>query len=184
LTVPRQYIYSMICFFIGNQEKFQTNLSVHNINTRNKHHFHRPVVTLSCIQKGASYSGIRIFNSLPWSITNLKNEKTHFKVALKKFLNAHSFYSVDESITCTDDTYYWLYDCSNVSFTVIFLCVCMFMTCSTSYCLVTLKDLWNACIYVCILYNVENYLFRFYICFPKFKTNLLAAKHKYDTELG
>jgi hypothetical protein len=23
------------------------------------------------------------------------------------------------------------------------------MTCSTSYCLVTLKDLWNACMYVC-----------------------------------
>jgi len=26
----------------------------------------------------------------------------------------------------------------------------MFMTCSTSYCLVTLKDLWNVCIYVCL----------------------------------
>ena len=49
-------------------------------------------------------TGIRIFNSLPQSITNLKNEKTHFKVALKNFLNAHSFYSVDEFFTCTDDT--------------------------------------------------------------------------------
>ena len=35
LTVPSQYIYSLMSFFIGNQEKFQTNLSVHNINTRN-----------------------------------------------------------------------------------------------------------------------------------------------------
>jgi len=96
---------------------------VHNINTRHKHHFHRSVANLSCFQKGASYSGIRIFNGLPWSITNLKNEKTHFKIALKKFLNAHSFYSVDEFFTCTDDTYYWLYDCLNVSFTVIFLCL-------------------------------------------------------------
>jgi len=150
LNVPSQYIYSLMSFFIGNQEKFQTKSSVHNINTRNKHHFHRPVANLSCFQKGASYSGIRIFNSLPWSITNLKNEKTSFKVALKKFLNAHSFYSVDEFFTCADDTYYWLYDCLNVSFTVIFLCVCMFMTCSTSYCLVTLKDPWNAYMYVCI----------------------------------
>jgi len=83
LTVPSQYIYSLISFFIENQEKFQTNLSVHNINTRNKHHFHRPIANLSCFQKGASYSGIRIFNSLPRSITNLKNEKTQFKVALK-----------------------------------------------------------------------------------------------------
>ena len=38
--------------------------------------------------------------------TNLKNEKTQFKVALKKFLNAHSFYSVDELFTCTDDMYH------------------------------------------------------------------------------
>ena len=62
-----------------------------------------------------------IFNSLPQSITNLKNEKTEFKVALKKFLNAHSFYSVDELFTCTNDMYCWLYDCANVSYTVIFL---------------------------------------------------------------
>ena len=94
---------------------------MHNINTRNKHYLHRPVANLSCFQKGASFSGIRIFNSLPRSITNLKNEKTQFKVALKKFLNAHSFYSVDELFTCTDDTYHWLYDCVNVSYTVIFL---------------------------------------------------------------
>jgi uncharacterized membrane protein len=78
-------------------------------------------VDLLCFQKGASYSGIRIFNSLPRSITYLKNEKTQFKVALKKFLNAHSFYSVDELFTCTDDIYCWLYECVNVSYTVIFL---------------------------------------------------------------
>jgi hypothetical protein len=121
LTVPRQYTYSLMSFFIGNQEKFQTNSSVHNINTRNKHHLHRPVANLSRFQKGVSYSGIRIFNSLPWSITNLKNEKTQFKVALKKFLNAHSFYSVDELFICTDDMYCWLYICVNVPYPVIFL---------------------------------------------------------------
>ena len=120
MNVPSQYIYSPMSFFTGNQEKFQTNSSVHNINTRNKHRLHRPVANLSCFQKGASYYGIRIFNSLPQNITNLKNEKTQFKVALK-FLNAHSFYSVDELFTCTDDIYYWLYDCVNVSYTVIFL---------------------------------------------------------------
>jgi hypothetical protein len=129
LTVPSQYIHSLTRFFFRNEEKFQTNSSVLNINTRNKHHFHRPVANLSCFQKGASYCGIRTFNSLPQSIINPKNEKTHFKVALKKLLNAHSFYSVDEFFTCTDDMYCCLYDCLNVSFTVIFLCVCMFMTC-------------------------------------------------------
>jgi hypothetical protein len=91
-------------FFIATQEKFQINSSVHSINTRNKHHLHRPVANLSCFQKGASYSGIRIFNSLSRSIINLKNEK--FKVAPQKFLNAHSFYSVDEFFACTDDMYH------------------------------------------------------------------------------
>jgi len=130
------------------------------VNTRNKHHFHRPVANLSWFQKGASYSGIRIFNSLPRSITNLKNEKTHFTVALKKFLNSRSFYSVNEFLICTDDTYYWLYNCLNVSFTVIFLCVCMFTTCSTSYCLVTLKDLWNAYVYVCMYFRLSVLVLR------------------------
>ena len=80
LTVTSQYIYSLISFFIGNQEKFQINSSVHNINTRNKHHLQRPVANLSCFQKGTSYSGIRIFNSFPRRITNFKNEKTQFKL--------------------------------------------------------------------------------------------------------
>ena len=119
-----------------------------NINTRNKHHLHRPVANLSCFQKGASYSGIRIFNSLPGTITNLKNEKTQFKVALKGFkctpllfcgwiFHMHRWYVL---LTV------WLCTCSLHS--NIFI-VCMFMTCSTSYCLVTLKDL--ECIYVCII---------------------------------
>ena len=44
--------------------------------------------------------------------------------------------------------YLWRFWTENVSFTVIVLCVFIFMTCSTSYCLVTLKDLWNAHMYV------------------------------------
>jgi len=91
-------------------------------------------------------SSSRVLYSLTRSITNLKNEKTQFNVTLKKFLNSHSFYSVDEFFTCTNDMYYWVYDYVNIN---IFI-VCMFMTCSTSYCLVTLKDLWNVYMYVCM----------------------------------
>jgi IS1 family transposase len=93
LPVPSQYIYSLINFFVNNHEDFQTNSSIHNTNMRNKHHLHRPTANISCFQKNALYSGIRIFNSLPCSITNLKNEKTKFKVTLRKYQNAHSFYS-------------------------------------------------------------------------------------------
>jgi hypothetical protein len=88
--------------FVNNQENLQTNPSVHSINTRHKHHLHRSIANLSCFQKNAFYSGIRIFSSLPYSVTNLKNEKAKFKVALRRYLNAHCFYSVDEFLMCTD----------------------------------------------------------------------------------
>jgi hypothetical protein len=38
-------------FIISNQENFQTNSSIHNINTWNKHHLHRPNANLSCLKR-------------------------------------------------------------------------------------------------------------------------------------
>ena len=38
-------------FLIGDQDKFLTNLSVHSINTRNKHQLHRPIANPSRFQK-------------------------------------------------------------------------------------------------------------------------------------
>jgi hypothetical protein len=37
--VPCKCILSLMNCIINNQENFQTNSSIHNINTRNKHHF-------------------------------------------------------------------------------------------------------------------------------------------------
>jgi hypothetical protein len=47
----------------------------------------------SCFQKNTFYAGIKIFNSLPPSVTILKNDKAKFKAALRKYLNTHSFYT-------------------------------------------------------------------------------------------
>jgi IS1 family transposase len=99
--VPCQYIFSLMNFLVDNQENFQTNSSIHSINTRNKHHLHRPIANLSCFQKSTFDSSIRIINSLPSNIQNLKNEKEQFKPALRRYLNAHSFYSVDEFFMST-----------------------------------------------------------------------------------
>ena len=148
LTIPSQYIYLLVSFFIGYQDKFLTNSSVHSKNTRNKHHLHRPIANLSCFQKGAYYSGIRIFNNLPQSITSLRNEKPQFKAALI-FLCAHSFYSVDEFFACTDDLYYWL------------TWLCQFWHCNNFICFVCFWHVphpivwWQPqgsmeCIYVCM----------------------------------
>jgi len=107
-SLKPQYIYIYILideFFIVNQDTFLTSSSVHSINTRNKHHLHRPIANMYYFQKAASYSGIRIFNNLPQSITSLRNAKPQLKVALNIFLCAHSFYLVDEFFACTDDMY-------------------------------------------------------------------------------
>jgi len=40
LPVPCLYVLSLMNFIIIYQVNFQTNSSIHNINTRNKHHFH------------------------------------------------------------------------------------------------------------------------------------------------
>jgi hypothetical protein len=61
------------------------------------------MANLTCFQKSAFYSGIRIFNSVPHSLTNLKEEEAQFNVALRRYLNAHSFYPVEEIFMCIDD---------------------------------------------------------------------------------
>jgi hypothetical protein len=40
------------------------------------------------------YARIKIFNSLPSDLKILMNEKAQFKIALKRYSNTHSFYSV------------------------------------------------------------------------------------------
>jgi hypothetical protein len=88
-------MFLLMNFIVINQENVQTDSSLHNISARNKHHPHRPNASLFCFQKSTSFAGIRIFNNLPRSLPILKNEKYKFKVALRKYLNAHFFYPVD-----------------------------------------------------------------------------------------
>jgi hypothetical protein len=103
LPVPSQYIFSLINFVTNNPEIFQTNSSLHNINTRNTHHLHRPNANISCFQKSTFYAGIKIFSNLTPGVTILKNDKAKFKAALGKYLNTHSVYSLDEYLVCNAD---------------------------------------------------------------------------------
>jgi hypothetical protein len=47
-------------------------------------------------EKGVYVTGIKVFNNLPQSIKNLSNGTKQFKLALKNYLHAHSFNSIDE----------------------------------------------------------------------------------------
>jgi hypothetical protein len=81
---------------INNRQHFKLNSDVHNINTRNSLDFHYPQARLSVYQKGAHYTGIKLFNRLPGSIKQLSQDPKQFQMALKGFLYVHCFYSMDE----------------------------------------------------------------------------------------
>ena len=82
----QQNIKICLMMFVVNIENFQTNSTLHSINTRHKNQLHRLTVNLSCIQKGVSYSCINLLNSLPSNILKLQNKKSNFKFALCRYL--------------------------------------------------------------------------------------------------
>jgi hypothetical protein len=96
LPLKSQYILSVLLFVVKSKELFTTNQEIHDINTICNINLHPPICNLTLFQKGAQYSGIKLFNHLPPSIKNLSNEIKLFKPALKRFLLLHLFYSVEE----------------------------------------------------------------------------------------
>jgi len=84
LLVPCQCIFSLMNFIVNNRKNFQTTSPVHCINTRNKLHPRRPNANLSCFQKCEYLAGIKIFSTLPLSVTSLLDNKAQIKVALRR----------------------------------------------------------------------------------------------------
>jgi hypothetical protein len=75
LTLPSQYILSLLLFMIRNKNQFLVNSEVHHIDTRQQTNFHRPSVNVAKYQKGVYCLGVRVFNMLP-SYTKTELEKT------------------------------------------------------------------------------------------------------------
>ena len=101
-------------FIINDHEIFQINSSIHNINTRNKHNLHTPNANLSYFQKSIFYAGMKIFNSLPSSVTVLKNDKAKCKAALRKYVHTHSFYLVYEFFCVKIYKFIFLYNVCSI----------------------------------------------------------------------
>ena len=93
--VPCQYSLSLLNFIFHNQEIFQTNSFIHNINTSSKHHHHRPNASLSCFQKSTFCAGTKIFNALPPGLKTLNSDTATFKAAIRQYQRTHSTYSAD-----------------------------------------------------------------------------------------
>jgi hypothetical protein len=76
-------------------DKFVTNSDIHGIHTRQGFDLYYLTCKLTKVQKGVSFTGIRIFHNLPLSIKNLSDYDNKFKYSLKQFLQVGSFYSLD-----------------------------------------------------------------------------------------
>jgi hypothetical protein len=61
-------IYSIFIFVVKNMDMFITNSDMHGIHTRQGIDLHYPTCKLAKVQKGVSYTGIRILNNLPHNI--------------------------------------------------------------------------------------------------------------------
>jgi hypothetical protein len=96
LPLQSQYIFSVLLFVVKNKDLYTINQEIHNINTRSNINLHPPMCNLTIFQKGAYFFGVQLFNHLPLKIKSLSNEVKLFKSALKRFLNLHSFYSMEE----------------------------------------------------------------------------------------
>jgi hypothetical protein len=76
LPLPYEYIYSLLNFVINNLEHFQTNSAIHCVNTRNKHHLHRPVANLIRFQK------VSVIHKLSTSIWNKEELPDQWKESI------------------------------------------------------------------------------------------------------
>ena len=92
LPVYSQYIFSLLMYVMNNKYLFRRNVEVHNHDTRSAKNFHLPITNLTIYQKGACYTGIKIFNYIRTHIQNVANEIQVFKKTLKRFLLDNSFY--------------------------------------------------------------------------------------------
>jgi hypothetical protein len=87
------------CLLFKNKELLTSNSYVYNINTRYNTDLHLPIANLTVFQKGVGV-GIRDFNKLPLTVKDLSFDVKQFKLALKRFLIANSFY-------CLEEYFYW-----------------------------------------------------------------------------
>jgi hypothetical protein len=100
LPFPSQYIFSLLSYVVKNIHSFTFLSEVHDRDTRQSFNLnlYQPSAQRASYLKGTYYMGILMFNNLPVPIKRLYDNPTAFKLALKKFLCDHSFYTLDEYI--------------------------------------------------------------------------------------
>jgi len=96
LPLQSKYTLSLLIFVVDFKNLFYVNSEIHSVNTRQHSNLHHPQAKLTLYQKGAYYSGIKIFNNLSPNIRNLSCDAKRFKSELDKYLQLKSFYTLEE----------------------------------------------------------------------------------------
>ena len=96
LPLMSQYIFSITMFIIKHKDQLTVNSEIHNINTRQHLNLHQPAPNLTGFKHGIYYSGVKIYNNLPFYIKQLSDDPRTSELKLKNFLYYHSYYSLEE----------------------------------------------------------------------------------------
>jgi hypothetical protein len=83
-------------FVTNNRDLSTLNSENQSIRTRQSNNLYQLMANLTHYQQGVHHPGIKIFNNLPPETKNITGNPKKFKQVLRKFLNAHSFYTVGE----------------------------------------------------------------------------------------
>lgn len=94
-TVFSIYVFEVAVYIYKHKHNYSVNENIHTFNTRNKEHFHTPLTRLGINQKSIDCLGLKIYNKLPRIIKQSKSVK-EFKKSLKKHLQLHIIYSINE----------------------------------------------------------------------------------------
>jgi hypothetical protein len=67
-------------YIVNNRHLFTRNSEIHNIGTRQNNNLFPPTpsISLTKVQKGVYYSGIKIYNYLPVKLKELSNDQKSF----------------------------------------------------------------------------------------------------------
>ena len=129
--------HALMSFIINNQEVLQTTLFMHNINTWNRHHLHRPNATLFGFQTRYILCWHKNFQQF----TTQCNSPQGWQGKIWSILKKIPTYTL--LLLCR-----WICKIFVVFYTIN-LYICVFMTCSTFCCLYDkLTHPWNVCMYV------------------------------------
>lgn len=89
LSLQQQHILAPT-FVVKNKNKLTLNSNVYNTSTRQKYNFHQPSSDLS------------LYQTVSHKVSKKGDNPKQFKLALKNYIQAHSFYSTNEYFNVND----------------------------------------------------------------------------------